>query len=229
MGEGRAAPGHSAELREVLVWDLPTRIFHWSLVLLLIGSVVTVNLHEMALHALCGYAILTLVVWRLLWGLLGSENARFVHFVKGPRGVVGHLGHMLRRSPDREAGHNALGGWAVLALLLLVGAQAVTGLFANDDVLFRGPLFRFVGKAMSDRITSWHYTIKDVLIVMVCLHIAAALFYRFVLRHRLVEAMVTGRKALPRDASPPALAGPLRALLLLGLSAAAVRGVVTLA
>lgn len=229
MGESGAGPGHDASVREVVVWDLPTRIFHWLLVGLLVGSVVTVQLHAMELHALFGYAILTLVIWRILWGLLGSENARFAHFVKGPGEVLGHIGHILRRSPDRETSHNPLGGWAVIALLLLVAAQATTGLFANDDVLFRGPLFPFVGKAMSDRLTSWHYTIKDVLLVMVGLHIAAALFYRFVLRHRLVEAMVTGRKALPREASPPALAGPLRALLLLGLSAAAVRGVVTLA
>ncbi len=229
MRDGDRLGEQPSGTREVLVWDLPTRIFHWSLVLLLIGSVVTVNLHRMQLHALFGYAILTLVIWRLLWGLLGSENARFAHFVKGPGRVLGHLGHIIRRSPDRETSHNPLGGWAVVVLLLLVGVQATTGLFANDDVLFRGPLFRFVGKAMSDRITSWHFAIKDVLLIAVGLHVAAALFYRFALRHRLVEAMVTGRKVLPADAAPPVLAGLLRALALLALSAASVRGLVTLA
>jgi cytochrome b len=216
-------------LRQVRVWDLPTRLFHWALVAAIIGSATTVQLHWMAEHALFGYAILTLVIWRVLWGFLGSENARFAHFLKGPRAVLAHLGHLISRRPDRETSHNPLGGWAVVALLVLAGAQATTGLFANDDVLFRGPLFPAVGKAMSDRITSWHYTIKDLLIVMIALHLAAALFYRLWPRHRLVEAMVTGRKTLPDDVPAPGHAGILRALLLLLLSAAAVRGIVTLA
>jgi cytochrome b len=216
------------QVRQVRVWDLPTRVFHWALVIAIIGSATTVQLHWMAEHALFGYAILTLVIWRILWGLLGSENARFAHFLKGPGKVLGHLGHLAARRPDRETSHNPLGGWAVLALLILVGAQAATGLFANDDVLFRGPLASTVGKAMSDRLTSWHYTIKDLLIAMIALHVLAALLYRLWPRHRLVEAMVTGRKALPDDVPAPRLAGIGRALLLLVLSAAAVRGIVTL-
>lgn len=220
--------GDGTALRPVLVWDLPTRIVHWALVLLMIGSFVTVRLHVMELHALCGYAILTLVIFRILWGLLGSENARFAHFLQGPGAVIAHLGHIVTRRPDRETSHNALGGWAVVLLLVLVGAQATTGLFANDDILFRGPLARSVGKAMSDRITGWHYLISDVLFIVIGVHIAAALFYRVVLRHRLVEAMVTGRKALPVDVAAPRLAGLGRAVILLALSAAAVRGVVTL-
>jgi cytochrome b len=226
-----AAQDRSTEgtaLRPVLVWDLPTRLFHWALVLLMIGSVVTVQLHVMDLHALCGYAILTLLLFRILWGLLGSENARFGHFLRGPGAVLAHLGHIVTRRPDRETSHNALGGWAVVLLLVLVGAQATTGLFANDDILFRGPLARTVGKAMSDRITGWHYLMSDVLLVVVGIHVAAALFYRLALRHRLVEAMVTGRKALPEDVPAPRLAGLGRAAILLALSAAAVRGVVTL-
>ncbi|WP_291295799.1 cytochrome b/b6 domain-containing protein [Elioraea sp.] len=217
-----------AALRPVLVWDLPTRIVHWSLVLLMIGSFVTVRLHVMDLHALCGYAILTLVIFRILWGLLGSENARFSHFLQGPGAVIAHLGHIVTRKPDRETSHNALGGWAVILLLGLVAAQATTGLFANDDILFRGPLSRTVGKAMSDSITGWHYLISDLLLIAVGVHVAAALFYRLFLRHRLVEAMVTGRKALPANVPAPRLAGIGRAVVLLALSAAAVRGVVTL-
>jgi cytochrome b len=216
------------KLREVAVWDLPTRVFHWALVACILGSVVTVQLHWMNQHALFGYAILTLVIWRVLWGFLGSENARFAHFLKGPGPVLAHLGHMASRAPDRETSHNALGGWAVLLLLVLVGAQATTGLFANDDILFRGPLASTVGKAMSDRITGWHYRIKDLLLIVIALHLAAAVFYRVWLRHRLVEAMVTGRKRLPEDIAPPRLAGVGRALVLLLLAAAAVRGVVTL-
>lgn len=215
-------------LREVTVWDLPTRVFHWALVAAILGSVTTVQLHWMEQHALFGYAILTLVIWRILWGVLGSENARFARFLKGPGAVVAHLAHLVARRPDRETSHNPAGGWAVVALLLLVGAQAATGLFANDDILFRGPLARTVGKELSDRITGWHYTIKDLLIVMIALHVAAAVVYRLWPRHRLVEAMVTGRKTLPADVPAPRLAGIGRALLLLALAAAAVRGIVTL-
>ncbi len=226
MADG--AGGSGATMREVPVWDLPIRVFHWALVAAITGSVVTIQLHWMAQHALFGYAILTLVIWRVLWGFLGSENARFSHFLKGPGPVLAHLGHILTRKPDRETSHNALGGWAVAALLVLLGAQATTGLFANDDILFRGPLARTVGKDMSDTITGWHYTIKTLLLAMLALHVAAAVFYRVWLRHRLVEAMVTGRKDLPADVQPPRLAGVGRALLLLLLSAAAVRGIVTL-
>lgn len=215
-------------VRSVQVWDLPTRVFHWALVAAIIGSAVTIQLHWMDQHALFGYAILTLVIWRVLWGFLGSENARFAHFLKGPGAVLAHLGHLVTRQPDRETSHNALGGWAVMALLLLVGAQATTGLFANDDILFRGPLAGMVGKEMSDRITGWHFTIKNLLLAMLALHVLAAVFYRVWLRHRLVEAMVTGRKQLPADVAAPRLAGLGRALLLLLLAAAAVRGIVTL-
>jgi cytochrome b len=215
-------------LRQVEVWDLPTRVFHWALVAAIIGSVTTVQLHWMAWHARFGYAILTLVIWRVLWGFLGSENARFAHFLKGPGAVLAHLGHLVARRPDCETSHNPLGGWAVIALLALVAVQAATGLFANDDILFRGPLAATVGKAMSDRITGWHYRIKDLLLVMIALHLAAAILYRLWPRHRLVEAMVTGRKTLPHDVPPPRLAGVGRALVLLALSAAAVLGLVTL-
>ncbi|MCU0984453.1 MAG: cytochrome b/b6 domain-containing protein [Acetobacteraceae bacterium] len=218
-----------AALRQVVVWDLPTRVFHWALVAAITGSIVTIQFHWMEQHALFGYAILTLVIWRVLWGFLGSENARFSHFLKGPGAVLAHLGHILTRKPDREASHNALGGWAVMALLVLVGAQATTGLFANDDILFRGPLAGAVGKEMSDRITGWHFTTKNLLLAILVLHIAAAVFYRVWLRHRLVEAMVTGRKFLPGDVPAPRLAGVGRALILLVLSTAAVRGIVTLA
>ena len=216
------------QVRQVRVWDLPTRVFHWALVAAIVGSVTTVQLHWMAWHARFGYAILTLMLWRVLWGFLGSENARFAHFLKGPRAVLAHLGHLVSRRPDRETSHNPLGGWAVVVLLLLVGAQATTGLFANDDILFSGPLASTVGKAMSDRITGWHYMIKDLLLVMIALHVAAAILYRLWPRHRLVEAMVTGRKALPDDVPPPRHAGLGRALILLALSAAAVGGIVTL-
>ena len=125
---------------ETKVWDLPTRLFHWALALTLVGSFLTVRAHDMRLHALCGYTALTLVLFRILWGLFGSESARFASFLRGPGAVFAHVRALLGRRPDHETTHNALGGWAVMLMLGLVLAQGATGLFANDDILFRGLL-----------------------------------------------------------------------------------------
>ncbi|WP_198669138.1 cytochrome b/b6 domain-containing protein [Elioraea thermophila] len=209
------------------VWDLPTRLFHWALVLSLVGSFITVELHEMQLHAWFGYAALTLVLFRLLWGVIGSDSARFVRFVRGPGAVLDHLRGLFRREPDRETTHNALGGWAVLALLLVVLAQGTTGLFANDDILFRGPLFPLVGKAWSDRLTTWHYRISDLLLILVALHVAAVVLYRLVLGRDLILPMVTGRKRLPGAVAAPRLASPWLALAALAIAAGVVWAVVT--
>ncbi|MCS6855299.1 MAG: cytochrome b/b6 domain-containing protein [Elioraea sp.] len=209
------------------VWDLPTRLFHWALAICLVGSFVTVKLHEMRLHAWFGYAALALVLFRLLWGVLGSESARFARFLRGPGAVIDHLRGLVRREPDREATHNALGGWAVLALLLLVLAQGATGLFANDDILFRGPLFPLVGKAWSDRLTTWHYRISDALLVLVVVHVAAVLLYRLALGRDLITPMVTGRKRLPGSVPAPRLASPWAAIAAFAVAAGAVWAVVT--
>lgn len=214
---------------ERVVWDLPTRLFHWALAACLVGSFVTVELHDMRTHALFGYAALALVLFRLVWGLVGSESARFSSFVRGPVAVAGYLRSLADRAPDRARTHNPLGGWAVLALLGLVLAQAATGLFANDDILFRGPLFPLVGKELSDRLTVWHYRISDALLVLVAAHVVAVLLYRFVLGHDLITAMVTGRKRLPASVAPPRLARPLAAAVAFAAAAGAVWAVVTLA
>lgn len=219
--------GEADATAERTVWDLPTRLFHWALVLCLVASFLTVRLHEMRLHAWFGYAALTLVLFRLAWGVVGSDSARFVRFVRGPGAVANHLRGLFRRDPDRETTHNALGGWAVLALLLLVLAQGTTGLFANDDILFRGPLFPLVGKAWSDRLTTWHYRISDALLIMVAVHVAAVLLYRIALGRDLITPILTGRKRLPDTVSAPRVASPWLALLALLMAAGAVWAVVT--
>lgn len=219
--------GEADAMTERTVWDLPTRLFHWALVLSLVGSFVTVKLHEMRLHAWFGYAALALVLFRLVWGVLGSESARFARFLRGPGAVIDHLRGLVRREPDREVTHNALGGWAVLALLLLVLAQGATGLFANDDILFRGPLFPLVGKAWSDRLTTWHYRISDALLVLVVVHVAAVLLYRLALGRDLITPMVTGRKRLPGSVPAPRLASPWAAIAAFAVAAGAVWAVVT--
>lgn len=212
---------------ETKVWDLPTRLFHWALALTLVGSFLTVRAHDMRLHALCGYTALTLVLFRILWGLIGSESARFASFLRGPGAALAHLRALLARRPDHETTHNALGGWAVLLMLGLVLAQGATGLFANDDVLFNGPLFPLVGKDVSDRLTGWHYRISDALLIVVIVHVVAVLAYRLA-GHRLIEAMVTGAKRLPAGVRPPRLTGSVPAAAALAVAAGTVWAVVNL-
>jgi cytochrome b len=212
---------------EAKVWDGPTRLFHWALALTLVGSFLTVQAGEMRLHSYCGYTALTLVLFRILWGLFGSESARFATFLRGPRAVFAHLRHLLAGRPDHETSHNALGGWAVVLMLALVLAQGTTGLFANDDILFDGPLASLIGKEASDRVTGWHYRIFDALLIVVILHVVAVVAYRLA-GHRLIEAMVTGRKRLPAGARPPRLAGAAPAAAALAVAAGTVWAVVTL-
>ncbi len=219
--------GEADAMAERTVWDLPTRLFHWALVLCLVASFLTVKLHEMRLHAWFGYTSLTLVLFRLVWGLVGSESARFVRFLRGPAAVANHLRGLFRRDPDREITHNALGGWAVVALLLLVLAQGTTGLFANDDIVFRGPLFPLVGKAWSDRFTTWHYRISDALLIMVAVHVAAVLAYRILFGRDLITPMLTGRKRLPGAVASPRLASPWLAFAIFAVAAGTVWAVVT--
>jgi cytochrome b len=212
---------------ETKVWDLPTRLFHWAVALTLVGSFLTVRAHDMRLHALCGYTALTLVLFRILWGLFGSESARFASFLRGPGAAVAHLRALIARRPDHETTHNALGGWAVLLMLGLVLAQGATGLFANDDIIFRGPLFPLVGKAMSDRLTTWHYRISDLLLIVVIVHVVAVFAYRLA-GHQLIEAMVTGVKRLPAGTRAPRQAGMVPAAVALAAAAGTVWAVVTL-
>lgn len=212
----------------VLVWDLPTRLFHWSLVALV--AFMWYSGEEggnlMDYHLLGGYAIGSLVLFRLLWGVLGSESARFAGFVRGPHAVLRHLRAMRAGHAEFTPGHNALGGWAVLALLLLLALQVGTGLFANDDILTEGPLARLAGKDWSDTLTGLHKDVFDVLLLLIALHVAAIGFYRLRTGENLLTPMITGRKPLAGPA--PRLASPWLALALLALAAAGMWGLVNL-
>lgn len=203
----RAASEDLGGLESVRVWDVPTRLFHWVLVGLLGGLWWTGENGPMSTHMTLGYAVLALILWRLIYGLFGSTTARFSAFVRGPRAVVQYLRSAFGARKETAAyvlGHNPAGGWMVLLLLAVVLAQAVTGLFANDDIFSEGPLANKVSTATSDAMTGWHKGILFPLLqVLVALHVAAAFFYLFVKGENLIRAMVTGSKAAPahvRDA-----------------------------
>ncbi len=208
--------------REVVVWDPWVRLVHWGLVVLLATSWVTARLHWTEWHFRAGYAALTLLLFRVAWGVVGSDTARFSRFLRSPVAALRHLAHFRRREPDAEVGHNAAGGWMVLVLLALLLAQAITGLFTYDQIFTYGPLARQVDEGLRDALSSWHVFIINVILGAVALHVLAVVLYRLVKGHRLARAMVTGRKTLPGEVPAPRIGHPLLALALLAGSAGVV-------
>jgi cytochrome b len=182
--------------RSILVWDLPTRLFHWLLLILVIVSFITGYTGGlwMQYHVWSGCSILGLLIFRLLWGLIGGRYVRFSSFVRGPGAALRYARAVLRRNAPRYLGHNPLGGWSVVAMLTVLLIQAITGLFANDDIFTKGPLYPWVSKATSDWLTHIHRLNQEVIILLVSLHVAAVLFYLIVKRENLIKPMFTGRK-----------------------------------
>lgn len=208
------------------VWDAPTRLFHWAIVILLVLSWFTQRRGWMELHFLSGYAIIALLLFRIAWGFVGSETARFSRFVKSPLAALRHLLHLHRREPDTEIGHNAAGGWMVLVMLALIAVQVASGFGANDDISEEGPLARHVGKEWSDWLAGIHALNFDLIQIVVLLHILAIIAYAVLKRHNLVGPMITGRKRLPAGMAAPALASPVLALVLFALAVGVVWGLV---
>lgn len=176
------------------VWDAPVRIFHWAIVGLVVTSWVTADQGFMRIHQWSGSALLALLLFRLAWGLFGSSTARFSGFVRSPFAAFRYLRALSRSDPPKYAGHNPAGGWMVLALLSLLCAQVTTGLFANDGLGFMGPLALQVAADDSDRLTSLHGWLFNLLLLLVWLHVVAVFFYLLVKRENLILPMLTGRK-----------------------------------
>jgi cytochrome b len=199
-------------LRPVKVWDLPTRIFHWSITLLVLASWYTNRRNWMELHFLAGYTMIGMLTFRVVWGFLGSETSRFRKFLKSPIEGIRHLRQMFVREPDTEIGHNAAGGWMVLVLLTLLLVQVVTGLCSNDDIMVEGPLSKYVGKDWSDRL-GWVHSINFKLIEFAILaHVCAVLAYWLFKRQNLLQPMITGIKRLPASVRAPRMANPVLAI-----------------
>ena len=182
----------------------------------------------MDLHVWIGYSILTLLLFRMVWGFIGSDTARFTRFLRSPLAALRHLAHLRRREADREIGHNAAGGWMVLVMLALIGVQAGTGLFANDDGDTEGPLMHFVSKDQSDFLSHIHSLNFKLIEVVIVLHVLAIVAYAVLKRQNLVRPMVTGTKLMPEDAVAPRLVNPLWALVTLAAAFGVVVWVVKL-
>ncbi len=204
----------------VKIWDGWVRLVHWSIVILIPVSYLTARSHNMDWHMRSGYALLTLVIFRILWGLVGSEPARFLTFLRSPFAALKHLGQVRREvGPDREMTHNPAGGWMVVVMLSLLLTQAVTGLFTDDQIFTRGPLAQEVSGAWSERAGFIHIRLINVIGVLIVLHIAAIIWYRVSLGHDLVQAMMRGSKPMPAGTRAPKMGHPVLALVLLGASA----------
>lgn len=200
----------------VTLWDLPTRVVHWALVLLIPFSWWSAEEHHMDWHRLSGYAILGLLVFRLIWGVVGSSSVRFAEFVRGPRTVVAYA----RGQGGAVLGHNPMGGWSVVVLLALLVTQVSLGLFAVDiDGLESGPLSHWISFDAGRIAAEWHEGTFKLLQVLIVLHIAAVLFYLFVRRDNLIAAMFSGVKTVTATpAKVPAIAPFGRALLVAAIA-----------
>ena len=211
----------------VRIWDAPTRLFHWLLALLILAQYLTGEfdlVEDMRWHFWGGYATLTLIVFRVLWGMFGSQTSRFGEFVRGPTAVTAYVRNRFS-SAQVKVGHNPLGGWSVVALLLVLAAQCVTGLFASDDLDNAGVLAAHVSGRTVKLMTHWHHLTQDVLLVLIAIHIAAVLLYLLLRHENLITPMLSGRRRLA-DHVPLRFASAWRALALLLVSAAAVLGMV---
>jgi cytochrome b len=183
------APGVATPPDRARVWDLPTRIFHWALVLLVVAAFVSAKIggNAMVWHGRLGLAILGLLAFRIVWGCVGSTYARFGEFVRGPAAIRAYL-----KGEWQGQGHNPLGALSVLALLGVLVAMASTGLFANDDIAYEGFLVPLVGSDFSGQITGIHHLLEKLLMLIVALHVGAIVFYVRVRKHNLVKPMLTG-------------------------------------
>lgn len=196
------------------VWDLPTRLFHWTLVVLVVFQVLIAKLGPSwdkegwyTLHFWCGYAILALLLFRIAWGFVGSTTARFGHFVKGPGAGITYMRGLLGTKAEPEIGHNPVGGWMVVALILGLLLQILTGLFATDTDLgySAGPLAKFASEGFGNGATKIHRYWINVLYLMVALHVSASLFYLVVKRQNLIGPMFSGDKLVPAGTVAPGL------------------------
>ena len=188
----------------VALWDLPVRAIHWAFVLLLPVLWWTGEEGEIELHKTIGIVMLGLLIFRILWGFVGSSTARFANFLRGPAAVLGDLRNT---ASGPVVGHNPVGGWSVVALLLVLLAQVAFGLFAQDvDGIESGPLSYLVDYDSADAAREWHHLVFNVILGLVALHVIAILYYLFRRRDNLIAPMISGRRTFAEPVEAPRLA-----------------------
>ena len=187
----------------VRIWDLPTRVFHWALFVCVVGLIITGNIggNLMTWHFRLGYCVMTLLLFRIVWGLIGGKWSRFASFIYAPSTVIAYLKG--QGKPEHSAGHNPLGAGSVFALLAFLAAQVGTGLISDDEITNQGPLSRFVSNASVSLANWWHKDVgKWVIAALIVLHIAAILFYLHKKKENLIKPMLHGDKQMLAPVEP---------------------------
>ena len=221
----------------IRVWDLPVRVFHWILVLCIIGSFISVNLGGNAIewHAYFGYSILTLLIFRITWGFVGSTHARFASFFPNRAKILNYL----QGNAPKVLGHNPIGALSVFALLFTLSIQVITGLFVDDEIAFQGPLAKYVPNWVVSLLSEIHEGNQVVIYTLIAIHIAAIIYYKKFKGEDLIKPMISGDKEidpseeasyLPSDLGRPSRDGALQrgiALVLLSLIAVMVGYLIT--
>ncbi|WP_404425997.1 cytochrome b/b6 domain-containing protein [Thalassospira australica] len=223
--------------KTVRLWDFPVRLFHWALVIAIATSWWSNQEVMIDIHAISGYSVLALVLFRIIWGFVGSSNARFTGFVAGPRKVIGYM----RKLPNGSArdltypGHNPAGGWMVVVLIALVAVQAISGLFTSEDtfLFFDGPLVAYVSSDFASTMNFIHHTNINLIYGAVALHVLAAIFYLMIKRENLIGAMITGARKVPESVASGFMqirfASPVLGIAILVVCGLTVWGMVTIA
>lgn len=210
--------------RRIRVWDLPLRLFHWALLVCVCGAILSIEVFDnIDVHLRFGQAVLALLVFRIIWGFAGSTHARFLNFVRGPGGILAYLKKMKSES-GVMIGHNPIGALSVIGMLLVLGFQACSGLFLTDEIMFEAPLFKYVSGETASLLAKLHEANATLIFILIGLHLAAILFYRFVKRDNLVTPMITGSKAIPASSAEQSATGghALLGLVIFGIASALV-------
>lgn len=191
-----------SEKKTHLIWDLPTRLFHWLLVALVIFSWYSIEIEEnLDWHFISGYCVLTLLLFRCVWGLIGTHHARFKNFLFKPSAVISYALTLRVKKSQVYAGHNPLGGVSVILMLLILLLQSITGLFASDGDFYFGPLSDYVSSRSSDILTEIHHVNSNIIYTLIILHLLAIAFYTFYKKQKLLTAMFSGKKSLDSDSN----------------------------
>jgi cytochrome b len=204
------------------IWDFPVRAFHWLLIPLMAFAWWSAKEGYLDWHRLSGYAVLALIIFRVIWGFIGSETARFSHFLRGPSALWSYLKNLIgSRTSKPNLGHNPIGGWSVLAMLVIISALVVLGLFAVDvDGIESGPLATYVNFDSGRWASHAHSLVFNVLLGLIVLHLLAVVFYAIFKRDNLVGPMITGSKAVKvLPARSPIMAPLWRAVFSLAVAA----------
>ena len=180
----------------MLTWDLPVRLFHWTLVVAVLAAFVTnkLGIAYFKYHVWCGYTVIVLIAFRIIWGIIGTYHARFWNFVRSPWRTFSYTRDWLRHREQPHAGHNPLGAWMVLLLLLTLFLQALLGLFGNDEIFNLGPLYGYVSNERSLQLTSIHRQLAYWILAAVVVHVIAVIAHRVFKKENLVKPMITGYK-----------------------------------